>query len=255
MTVQSVQARADLRGDEGRRRLGAAVGHDQREGVFVPGGDEAEHRGGRDAGRRLGQHDLEEGLHARVAVDQRRLLVLLRDLVHEALHQPDREGQVEGGVEDDQADMRVVEADGAVHQEHRDGDDDRRQHARRQDEEEQVGLARHPEAREAVGGERAHADGEHGAGDRDDQAVEEAVRDIATAGRCRLPSQRRARRRRRCAAPTRARRRRPPGRPACVSCTRLVNSLTNGVISGWKKTVGGTVVARLRGLKAVEAIQ
>jgi hypothetical protein len=40
-----------------------------------------------------------------------------------------------------------------------------------------------------------------------------------------------------------------------VSWTRLVNSFTNGVISGWKNTVGGTLVARLRGLKAVEAIQ
>jgi hypothetical protein len=39
------------------------------------------------------------------------------------------------------------------------------------------------------------------------------------------------------------------------SCTRLVKSLMNGVISGVKITVGGTVVARLRGLNAVEAIQ
>ena len=38
-------------------------------------------------------------------------------------------------------------------------------------------------------------------------------------------------------------------------CTREVNSFTNGVISGWKKTVGGTVVAALRGLNAVELIQ
>ena len=39
----------------------------------------------------LGQDDLEEGLHARVAVDQRSLLVFLRDLVDEAFHQPHRE--------------------------------------------------------------------------------------------------------------------------------------------------------------------
>ena len=44
-------------------------------------------------------------------------------------------------------------------------------------------------------------------------------------------------------------------RPASCSCTRLVKSLMNDVISGSKKTVGGTVVARSRGLKAVEAIQ
>jgi hypothetical protein len=45
-----------------------------------------------------GQHDLEERLHARVAIDQRRLFILLRDLVDEALHEPDREAEVEGGV-------------------------------------------------------------------------------------------------------------------------------------------------------------
>jgi hypothetical protein len=39
------------------------------------------------------------------------------------------------------------------------------------------------------------------------------------------------------------------------SCTRLVNSLAKAVTSGVKITVGGTVVARLRGLNAVEAIQ
>ncbi len=39
------------------------------------------------------------------------------------------------------------------------------------------------------------------------------------------------------------------------SCERFVNSLTKGDISGSKITVGGIVVARLRGLKAVEAIQ
>jgi hypothetical protein len=57
--------------------------------------------------------------------------------------------------------MRVVQPDHAVHQEHRDGDHHRRQHARREDEEEQVPLPLHLEAREAVGGDRAHADGQH----------------------------------------------------------------------------------------------
>src|SRR5262252_2297710 len=37
--------------------------------------------------------------------------------------------------------------------------------------------------------------------------------------------------------------------------TRAVKSLMNGVISGLKKTVGGTVVATERGLNAVVAIQ
>jgi hypothetical protein len=40
-----------------------------------------------------------------------------------------------------------------------------------------------------------------------------------------------------------------------IICTRLVNSLMKAVTSGSNSTVGGTVVARLRGLKAVEVIQ
>ena len=57
------------------------------------------------------------------------------------------------------------------------------------------------------------------------------------------------------ASPTTALPRRPPASAACCSCTRLVKSLMNGVISGLKTTVGGTEVATVRGLNAVEPIQ
>ncbi len=69
----------------------------------------------------------------------------------------------------------IVEADDPVHEEHRDRDDHRRQHARRQYEEEQVRLPGYPEPREAIGGDRSHRHGEQRRGDRDDQAVHEAV--------------------------------------------------------------------------------
>jgi hypothetical protein len=39
--------------------------------------------------------------------------------------------RLKAGVEDDQPDMGVGHADSPVHQEHRNGDDDGRQHARR----------------------------------------------------------------------------------------------------------------------------
>ena len=71
--------------------------------------------------------------------------------------------------------MRVVEADRPIHQEHRDRHHHRRQHSCRQDEEEKVRLAGDLEAREAVSGEGSHADGQHGADDRHDQAVHETV--------------------------------------------------------------------------------
>ena len=51
-----------------------------------------------------------------------------------------RERQVEHGVQDDHPDVRVVQAQLAVHQEEGDRHHDRRQHARAQDEEEQVRL-------------------------------------------------------------------------------------------------------------------
>ena len=57
---------------------------------------------------RLRQHHLAERLQARVAVDQRRLLVLARDLVDEALQQPHREAEVDRRVEQDHAEMGVA---------------------------------------------------------------------------------------------------------------------------------------------------
>ena len=70
-------AGTDLRRDERRRGLRLSVGQDEGEGVFVPGGDKTEDGGRGDAGRRFGQDDFEEGLHAGIAVNQRRLLILL----------------------------------------------------------------------------------------------------------------------------------------------------------------------------------
>ena len=93
---------------------------------------------------RLRQHDLAERLQPRVAVDQRRLFVFARDFVDEALQQPDRERHVDRGVEQDHADPRVVEAEIAVHHVDRHRDRDRRHHARRQDEEQQIVLRAAP---------------------------------------------------------------------------------------------------------------
>ena len=92
----------------------------------------------------LRQHHLAERLQPRVAVDHRRLLVLARDLVDEALEQPDRERDVDRAVEQDHAELRVRQAELAVHQVDRDRHRDRRHHPRRQDEEQQVVLAAAP---------------------------------------------------------------------------------------------------------------
>ena len=141
-------ALADDDRNEGRRRLRIAGGQEHREGVFVPGEDQAEDRGCRDTRRCLRQHHLHEGLKAGIAVDHGRFLVLARDLVDETFQQPDGERDVDRGVEQDHAEPRVRQPDGAVHQIDRDRDRDRRHHPRRQDEEQQIVLQRHAEPRE-----------------------------------------------------------------------------------------------------------
>ena len=80
---QSLPRYADDRWDERRRGLRRARGQKHRKRVFVPGKDQAEDRGRRDAGGRLRQHHFVEGLEPRVAVDQGCFFVLNRDLVDE----------------------------------------------------------------------------------------------------------------------------------------------------------------------------
>ena len=95
-------------GDRHGARLDA--GEQKREEELVPGEDQAEHGGRGKAGDDLRQADLEEHPDLRRAVDARRVLDVERQLVEEALHHPDGEGQVEGGVEQDDAGIGAGEA-------------------------------------------------------------------------------------------------------------------------------------------------
>ena len=64
--------------EDRRQREGVAAGQDQGEEELGPAGDEGEHRRRDDAGRGERHGDAPEGLPARAAVDQRRLLHRLR---------------------------------------------------------------------------------------------------------------------------------------------------------------------------------
>ena len=194
-------ALADDDRNEGRRRLRVAGGQKHREGVFVPGEDQAEDRGRRDSRRRLRQHHLHEGLKARIAVDHRRFLVLARDFVDETLEQPDRERDVDRGVEQDHPEPRIRQSDGAVHQVDRDRDRDRRHHPGRQDEEQQIVLQGHAEPREAVGRQGAERDGEHGRAEGDDQRIDEARHIVRRSGDHHVAAARDARRKAPAAVP------------------------------------------------------
>ena len=71
--------------------------------------------------------------------------------------------------------MRVGHPKRSVHQEHRNRDDDGRQHARRQNEEKRSSSPCDLETRKSIGGERAHAHRKYGRQPGNDQTVDEPV--------------------------------------------------------------------------------
>ena len=71
--------------------------------------------------------------------------------------------------------MSVKQPNSAVHQEHRDRDNHRRQHPCAEDEEQPVAFTLDFKAGKSVSRQRAHRDGEDGRDDRDDQRVGIAV--------------------------------------------------------------------------------
>ena len=166
-------------GEVDRHRLGFVVVERHREAELVPRRDQAEHRRHGHAGRRLRHDDAHEGGQARVAVDQRRLFERARDLVDEALHQPDGEREIEARVEEDEPDVGVLEREAPVHDQDRHHDREGRQEPRRQDEEQPILRPGDPKPRKSVGAERRQADGRERRQDADDDAVPEVVVEIA----------------------------------------------------------------------------
>ena len=151
-SVQSVPRPPRRHGLVHGHRHGACIGtrQQQREQELVPGEDEAEHEGGGKPGDDLRQADLEEHSDFGRPIDAGRILDVGRQFIEEALHHPDGEGQIEGRVEHDDAEIGARQAHDAEHQDHRNDHHDRRQHARRQDDEEVGVVALERIAREAI---------------------------------------------------------------------------------------------------------
>src|ERR1700722_12005741 len=124
-------------GDRNGPRLDAR--QEKGEQKLVPGQDEAKHCRGGEPSQRLRQTDLEENPDVGRTIDARRVLDVWRELIEEAFHHPDRKRQVEYSVESDDPQIGSSETRDAEHDEDRDDDHDRRQHAGRQDHEE-VGV-------------------------------------------------------------------------------------------------------------------
>ena len=135
------------------------------------------------AGRDIGMHDLPEQPRQRAAVDDRRLLDLHRDLVEEALEQPDGHREGHHQVDQDQALVGVHDLQVAQRHEERDDDDDAREELREQHRPQQRVAAGDPVAREAVAAEHAddQGDGRRRAGD--EERVEEGCGSASGCGR------------------------------------------------------------------------
>ena len=173
--------RRPWRGDGGRGRLERVqrdgehahvlrVADDQRPHVLVPGRDVGQHR---QRGQRRGHHrqdQLPEDLPAPGAVEQRRLLDLLGDAEEELAQEEHRERRHQEERRHDPG-VGVEPAEVLDQHEVRDQREDRRDHHRRQEQEEQLVAAREAQPRERVGGHRAERD----LPDRDQRAHDHAV--------------------------------------------------------------------------------
>ncbi len=145
-------------------------GQDEREDEVVPGEHEGEDGGREQAGAGHGEDHLPQDGKARAAIDQGALFQLQRDVLDVAAHHPDHVGQVEGGIEHDQAQEGVDPAEPDVEEEDREHDHDRRRHALADDPDREI-VAAGPEAGDRIGGHGAEQHGERGAGAGDHQAV------------------------------------------------------------------------------------
>ena len=164
---------ADGAGDRHRHGARFGAGQHQREQELVPGEDHRENEGGGEPAIDLRQADLAEHVPFGTAVHPRGVFDVAIEMVEEALGHPDRERQVEGGVEGDDAGIGPAQSEDAEQHEDWNDRDDRRQHARRQNDEQIGFVAAQGKAREAIGRRSADDQGEKDAGAADEQTVEE----------------------------------------------------------------------------------
>src|SRR5262249_7900968 len=146
--------------DGDRSSHGRAPRQEQRVEEVVPGQEEREDGGGGQPWRRQGKSDTQEGpRHAR-PVDIGGLLERGRNAIEEGPPHHGHQREVEGEVDDDEAQARVDEAEVFVEQEERDAEGDGWGHAgsQRPQREETGGADASP--RKCVGGWYAKEEGE-----------------------------------------------------------------------------------------------
>src|SRR5579859_3450201 len=152
-------ARGVLGGYGQRQRLRVGVGQEQRDQVLVPGEDQHEQEGGYQPRQRQRQHDGPEGAVAGGPVDGGALFQLDGHALEVVAHQPDDDGQVGGGVGDDQRRPGIEQVQPLEQDVDRDDHRHRRQHPLRDEPEGDVVVAQR--ALKAVADNRQQQD-EHG---------------------------------------------------------------------------------------------
>ena len=151
----------------------AAAGEDEREEELVPRVEPGQDPEGDDAGPGHGQRDSEECAPPRAAVDVGRILRLRRDPVEEALHDPREEADVDSDVGQEQAEVRVEDAQPLGEQVERDHPRDVRDAAEEIDETEPEAGGPALEARQHVAGRDRDREREDRGECGDEGAVEE----------------------------------------------------------------------------------
>src|SRR5581483_5196710 len=161
----------------GLRRLG--VDDEQPEQELIPGEDRAQDRRGHQprAGQR--QQHPHQRRPAVAAVQQRRLVDLMADLVEEPAHHPDYQGDIDRNVRQDQPLIGVQQAQIEHHQVDRDRDRHYGHEAVAQDPVREVVARPEAPAREAVGGRGADHQRKQGGGKHHHAGVADVEQEAA----------------------------------------------------------------------------
>src|SRR5215213_1562475 len=133
-----------------RERLATRTGEGHSEGVVVPREDQAEDRRGDYPRGGQRQRHAPEGLEPGCTVHHRRLLHTLRQVGEEGVHDPNREGQIEAQVGDDESPYGVDQVQEGKADEQRQDHRCDGGHPRRDDPERQMAFALEVDAGEPV---------------------------------------------------------------------------------------------------------
>ena len=178
-----------------RQGRGAAAGDEQRDRQLVERGDEGKQEAGQDAAADLRQRDVDERAPSARAEAPGGLI---EPLVIGLQHRHDRDDDVrhgEDGVPDDEPQDRADEADAGIEVEQPDGDDDPRQHQRREDQAEDDAAAGDPLPHEHEGRRRAEHRRRGARQERDDEGPHGRGDPVRRVEVERVPAQREALRR------------------------------------------------------------